>query len=222
MHSRVSRCVQRVIKRAGASLSTALSDRTPIRSRIAAPRSSFHLRSLPRTGSIVVLRGRSVHALAAVTPEPRAPRSLPVLPTSDAYPSLRASRPGLPRRALRGARCLAEALFARDDGPAPSERLDWLEQDLSDFFAHVTLRARLLFRACVATLVWIAPLLIARLPPLSRLSASERVEALHRAERTPLSLALLAAKAILCIVYYEHPDAAREIGWDSRCRGPAP
>ncbi len=131
--------------------------------------------------------------------------------------SPRASRPGLPPRALRAARAVAEALFAHEGGPPPAERLDWLERDLADFFGHVTLRARLLFRACVATLTWIAPLLVARLPPFSRLPLEARIEALHRIERTPLSLAFLGAKAILCIVYFEHPEAAREIGWDQRC-----
>ncbi len=132
----------------------------------------------------------------------------------------RASRAGLPGRSIRAARCVAETLFAREDGPPPAARLDWMTRDLADFFGHVTLRARLLFRACVATVYWLAPLLIAKLPPLSRLSIDDRVEALERLERTPLSMALLGAKAILCIVYYEHPDAADEIGWDQRCMGP--
>jgi hypothetical protein len=134
----------------------------------------------------------------------------------------RASRPGLPDRSIRAARCVAEALFARESGPPPAARLDWMARDLGDFFGHVTLRARLLFRACVATVFWLAPLLVAKLPPLSRLPIDARIAALHRLERTPLSLALLGAKAILCIVYYEHPDAADEIGWDQRCMGPPP
>ena len=33
------------------------------------------------------------------------------------------------------------------------------------------------------------------------------------------SLALCALKALTSFVYYEHPDAAREIGWDQRCLG---
>ena len=46
------------------------------------------------------------------------------------------------------------------------------------------------------------------------------MRALQTIEETPLSLALLGAKAILCIVYFEHPDAAREIGWDQACLRP--
>ena len=41
-------------------------------------------------------------------------------------------------------------------------------------------------------------------------------------EETPLSLAFFGAKAVLCIVWYEHPDSAREIGWSSTCLGPRP
>lgn len=132
----------------------------------------------------------------------------------------RASRPGLPERSIAAARCIAETLFTQESGPPPPARLDWMARDLGDFFGHVTLRARLLFRACVATVFWIAPLLLAKLPPLSRLSAGDRVRAIERFERTPISMALLGAKAILSIVYYEHPDAADEIGWDQRCMGP--
>ena len=132
----------------------------------------------------------------------------------------RAHSPGLPPRTLRSARHLAEALFSTPEGPPPAERLDWLERDLGDFFGHVSLRARVLFRACIFAVSIFAPLLVARLPTLSRLSVEERVRAVHAFERTPLSLALLAAKAILSLVYFEHPDAAAEIGWDQRCMGP--
>ena len=134
----------------------------------------------------------------------------------------RARRPGLPARTRRAARVVAEGLFAQPSGPPPAERLDYLERDLDDFFGHVSLRARLLFRACVATMFWIAPLLVGRFSTMDRLSVDERVEALEKLERTPLSLALLGAKAILCIVYYEHPDAAADIGWDRECMGPRP
>ena len=132
----------------------------------------------------------------------------------------RAAAPGLSARSLRAARHLAEALFATEDGPPPAARLDWLERDLGDFFGHVSWRARLLFRACVFTVSVFAPLLVLRVPTLGRLAVEDRVRAVHALERTPLSLPLLAAKAILCLVYFEHPDAAEEIGWDQECMGP--
>jgi len=128
-----------------------------------------------------------------------------------------AHAPGLPPRTLEAARVVAEALFSREDGPPPEARLRWMQADLADFFAHVTLRARLLFRACLATVYLLAPLCVGRLPTMRRLTVDERVAALHALERTPLALALFGCKAILCIVYFEHPDAAAEIGWDQEC-----
>ncbi|MCZ7678966.1 MAG: hypothetical protein M5U28_09520 [Sandaracinaceae bacterium] len=64
----------------------------------------------------------------------------------------------------------------------------------------------------------------ARLAPAAALAARARGSRarVERLEATPLSLPLLGAKAILSIVYYEHPDAAREIGWDQECMGPRP
>ena len=153
-----------------------------------------------------------------------APSELPALGADDAVRGYviagwdsRAHAPGLPRGALRAARHVAEALFSTDDGPPPADRLRWMEEDLGDFFGHVNLRARLLFRACIFACTWVGPALLWRLPPLGRLPVEERVEALERLERTPIGLAVLAAKAILSLVYYEHPDAAAEIGWDRRC-----
>ena len=132
----------------------------------------------------------------------------------------RAHAPGLSRGALRSARAVAETLFSTESGPPPASRLDWLEADLSDFFGHVNWRARGLFRACVFAITWIAPLLVGALGRFGSLPLPRRIEALERLERTPLALALLGAKALLCIVWYEHPDSAAEIGWDRSCMGP--
>jgi hypothetical protein len=128
----------------------------------------------------------------------------------------RASQPGLSPRAMRAVRAVAEGLFATEEGPPPEERLVYLSRDLSDFMGNVTLRARLLFRACLAIVYWVAPLLVGALPPLGRLPWRRRVEALERMEKTPLAMPLLGAKALMSIVYYEHPDAARDIGWDQQ------
>lgn len=157
--------------------------------------------------------------------EPSSP-SLPVIASDEAVDEYviagwdaRAPSPGLPPRSVRAARALAEALFADDRGPPPADRLDWMASDLADFFGHVSLRARLLFRACLAVITWLGPLAIGKLPPLARLDHGDRVRALLRVERSPLALALLGVKAMLSIVYYEHRDAARAIGWDQACKG---
>ena len=40
---------------------------------------------------------------------------------------------------------------------------------------------------------------------------------LDKVEHGPLSTALLAVKAVLCILYFEHPEAAKEIGAPFEC-----
>lgn len=135
----------------------------------------------------------------------------------------RAPASGLPPGATRRARHVAEALFSTDEGPPPPARLDWLEQDLGDFFGNANWRAAFIFRACVFFVTWLAPILFARLPPIGRLTIEDRVGAIERFERIPGAvLTVLGVKAILSLIYYEHPDAAREIGWDRECMGRQP
>ena len=40
---------------------------------------------------------------------------------------------------------------------------------------------------------------------------------LERFEKSGFAPALLAVKALLSVHYYEHPDAAREVGFDGAC-----
>jgi hypothetical protein len=126
-------------------------------------------------------------------------------------------RPGLTPRMRRATRALAEALFSTETGCPPADRLDWLEDEVDDFLAHAGPQARLVYRACLLGISSVAPVLVWRPPPLRRLPVKRRVRALERMERSPLGIAVFGAKALLCINYYEHPDAAREIGFDGRC-----
>lgn len=122
----------------------------------------------------------------------------------------------LSESARRDARAFGEALFARSlDQAPPAERMAWFIADLDDFVAHLNLRARLLFLLCLFAVTW-APLLSGRFGRLRGLSVAERIEALEVLERSPASLALFGARAIVSLVYYEHPDAAAEIGWDRK------
>jgi hypothetical protein len=120
----------------------------------------------------------------------------------------------LPARTARAASRIAEALFHDGERPPPAERLAWMEADLADHVGRAGPRAVLVFRLLVFVTSWVAPLFTGALPPLARLPVERRVEVLARVERSPFSLAFLAVKALLCIVYYEHPDAAREMGFD--------
>jgi hypothetical protein len=135
--------------------------------------------------------------------------------------NLRASRPGFSARGRQNIRAFAEALFSSDGEAPPRDRMDWFETDVDDFIGHAVTRTRVLFAACLFAATWVAPLLVGRpFTRLGSLSITHRIEALEAMERTPgISLSLFALKAVTSFVYYEHPDAAREIGWDQRCLG---
>ena len=128
-----------------------------------------------------------------------------------------AGRRGMTRGMRANTRALAETLFTTSDGPPPAERLDWLVEDANDFIAQAGARARLVLWLCLTAISLLAPLFALRLAPFRWLSSETRTRALERMERSALGLAVFGAKAILCIVYYEHPDSARAIGYDALC-----
>lgn len=113
---------------------------------------------------------------------------------------------------LSEARTFAEALFSTEDGPPPSARLDWLMTDLADFVEQAGPRTAFILKSGLRVANWIAPPMIGKAPPLTKLSVADRCRALDRLEHSAMGLPLLAAKAILCICYYEHPDVLREAG----------
>jgi hypothetical protein len=111
---------------------------------------------------------------------------------------------------------IAEALFSRNGAPPAAERLSWIEREMEDFLARAGSRSRLMFTFMVWLTTTLAPLLSGRFVLLYDLPLAERVRAIARLERR-FSEPLLAVKAILCLVYYEHPDAARDVGFDGQC-----
>ena len=131
-------------------------------------------------------------------------------------------RKGLTRRMRAATFALAETLFTTGEGPPPPARLQWLCDDLDDFAAQSGARARLVYRACLLAISAIAPLLVLRPLPFRFLSFEKRVHALERMERSPFGLAVFGAKAVLCILYYEHPEAAALIGYDATCLNETP
>jgi hypothetical protein len=130
-----------------------------------------------------------------------------------------AERAGVPvsRVLVRRAREVAEAIFGTEHGAPPAERLDWLEAELQHFLGHAGAWARLVARVSFFATCVLGPLWLGKLRGLGTLPLAERQQVLHALERTPVALAALGARAMLCILYYEHPDAAREIHFDGRC-----
>jgi hypothetical protein len=131
--------------------------------------------------------------------------------------AIAASASGATPGTLRAARAIAEAIFATESGPPPADRLDWLMRELDDFLGRAGGRARVLLGLSIFAVSWLAPLLSFKVRPLRTLALPARIDALERLERSRAAMPLLAIKAILSVLYYEHPDAAREIGFDGAC-----
>ena len=130
------------------------------------------------------------------------------------YERRREREVGLGPRAERAARAVIEAVFAPAEGEVPPERVTWVCREIDDYLARVTTRSYAIVLLSLFVVSVAAPLLVRRLGPLASLAPKDRVIALEHLERSALSPALLAVKALLCVHYYEHPDAAREIGFD--------
>jgi hypothetical protein len=110
-------------------------------------------------------------------------------------------------------RAFAESLFANGDTPPPAARLDWVMAEMEDYLIRAGSRARLVFRASLFAVSAVAPLFVGSLAPLHRLDVARRVKALHAMEASFASAPILAVKAFLCVVWYEHPEVQQSVGY---------
>lgn len=117
---------------------------------------------------------------------------------------------------IRAVRAIAEAIFSRNGRPPPAERLSFVEREVEDFLARCGAQGRLTLTAMVWLVTWLAPLLSFRFTPLGSIPLAERVGVLSKLERR-FGEPLLAVKAILSLIYYEHPDSGRDVGYDGQC-----
>lgn len=143
---------------------------------------------------------------------------------SEKYERPREREKGLTAGAERALRAVTEAVFARSGAakgdelvPPPADRIEWVSREVDDFLARVTTRTRVLVLLSLFAVSVLAPLLVRRFGSLASLSMADRVHALERLERSMFAPALLAVKALASVHYYEHPDAAREVGFDGGC-----
>jgi hypothetical protein len=68
-------------------------------------------------------------------------------------------------------------------------------------------------------LALLAPLFVRRVGHVASLSLPARTVALQRMEAGPAAPLVLALKAVLCTVWYEHPEVAAEVGWTGHSTG---
>lgn len=113
---------------------------------------------------------------------------------------------------LQHLRAFAEALFSTEAGAPPAERMDWLVGQMEDYLVRAGPRAQFIFTLSVMVVAWLAPILVGRLPTIRSLDVETRVKALTRMEESFAGAPVLAVKAFLCVVYYEHPEVQREVG----------
>jgi len=112
---------------------------------------------------------------------------------------------------------IAEALFATEAGAPDPKRVAWVCADFADFVSRAQGRGRLVMLLSVWFLTWIAPLVVWRFGPLGALSIEKRAEALERVEGSSVGFIALAPKAMLCMIWFEHPDTQRETSTEVTC-----
>ena len=88
------------------------------------------------------------------------------------------------------------------------------EEFLEDFEALGAPQLRAVFRAALFVASWVAPLLVRRVPPISRLTPSERTAALQAMERSRLAgfrQLLRVLKTVVALHYGALPEVRRAI-----------
>jgi hypothetical protein len=121
------------------------------------------------------------------------------------------------RRYVRASlRALALGLFDRGEG-IPEARLQWAIDDVESFLAHAGQKTSGLFLLAITLVEWLPFLMVHKLSRMSRMSSQARAEYLEAFDRSPIAIVLVLPKALLSLVYYEHPDALKETGYDGTC-----
>lgn len=122
-------------------------------------------------------------------------------------------------------RPLAEAVFYDESDRDLSDRFDWLVPEVDRLVSATSWRVRLAYRITLS-LLSIAPFLVSlRFCRLSTRPVTERAALLARLDHHPigvLRLLLVPWKTALAFVYYEHPAALAETGYDDTCATGAP
>jgi hypothetical protein len=145
-------------------------------------------------------------------------RKLELLAPPPAHVAVRAREADAPPAGFEGRlAAIAEALFATEAGAPDPKRIAWVCADFADFVARAQGRGRLILLLSVWFLTWIAPFFAFRLGPLESLPIDVRSKALERVEGSSLGFIALAPKAMLCMMWFEHPDTQRETKTEPTC-----
>jgi hypothetical protein len=124
-------------------------------------------------------------------------------------------RTALAPRHRRMMRALAEAYFAHDDGPTP-ERLDDFVEDVDHFIAPASKTLRAGLRFTLDLLHFLPPLVVRRFATFESLTRDERshmLDAMERSRFAIFTLVFIAWKTILSMLFFEHEDELRAMGY---------
>ena len=117
------------------------------------------------------------------------------------------------------ARAVLDALLPSGEPPLPRGLLDaGFERFHEDFSRTALPSMRLGFSASLWVAAWVAPLLIRRLPPLTRLPPQEReaaLEALGKSRFYLLRQCLFLLKAMACFCYGADREVRRSLGMEA-------
>jgi hypothetical protein len=113
-------------------------------------------------------------------------------------------------------KALARGLYDRGEG-IPDARLDWAVNDLASFLLHAGPRTSFLLALATLVVEWLPLFYIGRFSRMSRLRKDLLDRYLAKFDQSRLAILLVLPKALLSFVYYEHPDAIRETGYDGQC-----
>ncbi len=154
---------------------------------------------------------------AVTVPDPASNRPHPLValggPDLPGPAGAQAKSGALSPKVLQHTMTVAEALFSPNDvDPPPAGRMAFVQDEYADLMARSSWRGRLLFTWSARIVGRVGPMFIGRFVPISQLKLPDRIEALRRVEKRPIGGLLIALRALLCMVYYEHPESAREAG----------
>lgn len=122
------------------------------------------------------------------------------------------------QRLGRRARVVIDTMLP--SGADPALQLGAFDAGFDDFYDEFSRTAsgplRLGFRVALVAAIWISPLLIGRLPPLTRHRRGERERALHALATCgslPLRQLVVVLKAVICFGYGADANVRRAIGY---------
>lgn len=91
--------------------------------------------------------------------------------------------------------------------------MDWLIEDLGDFAGRAGPKTRTFFLLTLM-LVEFLPLFFGFFGRMSRLPIEKRLAYLEKLDHSAIAAVIALPKALLGLIYYEHPEALLETGYD--------